>query len=583
MDGVMSACAGLLSFDEGSDVVRLIHHTAQEYLEHGTGKATGTGKTTPLPGAEAYIASICTTYLSFDEFETGFCATDADLEDRLSKHPLYGYAARNWGYHAHNASVLPSNNTSVRRLLMSVPKTEAAGQGMMAIKEQSPWAGYSQEAPSGTTALHLAARFGATDIVTDLLKNYGIRECDVRDSHSQSPLMWAVVFGNVDMVQMLLDAGADPNSKDKDGRTSLSLAAESGFTAIIEALLKNNRLDMGGDAQKDSVGRLPLSWAARNGHVDAVSALLARSDLERGQADNPLLWAILQDSEAVVKVIVEAALGNQGAGPGWGARIAPKALCWAAEIGRVPVFTYLLSALGGDVNCRSDEDMTPLMKAAQNGHEEMATALTLRLGADPSLSDGRGRTAFSLAAAYGHDSLVSLFLLHADTKIDLNGVEKDGRTPLSLAAGNGHQTIVQTLLELEGEVVDVDARDKARQTPMFWAARNGYSSIVRRLLETGKVDIDLANVYRQTALSEAVKGYHVAASEAIKEYHAATIEVLREYGAADLGTEPASPESGRSYLTLSTEGPLAGESENNDDSGEEAPETDWGYQSDEFE
>lgn len=107
---------------------------------------------------------------------------------------------------------------------------------------------------------------------------------------------------------------------------------------------------------------------------------------------------------------MEAALGNQGAGPGWRTRIAPKALCWAAGIGRVPTFTYLLSTLGGDVNCRGDEEMTPLMKAVLYGHEEMATLLTLRLGVDPSLSDRRGRTAFSLAAGYGHGSLVGLFL-----------------------------------------------------------------------------------------------------------------------------------------------------------------------------
>lgn len=153
---------------------------------------------------------------------------------------------------------------------------------MMAIKEQSPWACYSQKAPRETTVLHLAARFGATDTATDLLTNHGIQGCDVRNSHDQSPLMWAVVFGNLDIVQMLLDAGADPNSKDKNGRTPLSLAAENGFTAIIEALLKNNRLEMGGDAQKDTVGRLPLSWVARNGHVDAVRKLLARSNLEGG-------------------------------------------------------------------------------------------------------------------------------------------------------------------------------------------------------------------------------------------------------------------------------------------------------------
>lgn len=565
MDGVISACAGLLTVDEGSDVVRLIHHTAQEYLSHGS------GNTTPLPSAEAYVASICTTYLAFDEFDGGFCATDANLEARLSKHPLYGYAARNWGYHAHKASISPSNSTSLRRLLKSVPKTEAAGQAMMAIKEQSPWTDYSQEAPRGLTALHLAARFGATGIVTDLLTNHEIATCDVRDSHHQTPLMWAVAFGNLETLQTLLDTGADPNLKDADGRTPLSLAAENGATDIIEALLKDNRLITDGDSQKDDAGRPPLSWAARNGHVDAVSMFLAHSDLDGGEADNPLLWAILHDNEAVVHVILEAALRDQCTGLGWREKIAPKVLCWAAGIGRVQLFTYLLSALEGDVNCRGNGGMTPLMEAAFQGHEEMTATLILRLGADPSLTDRSARTAFSLAAAYGHDALVNLFLLHVPTKVSVDGTERDGRTPLSLAAGNGHEAIVQTLLGLGGSVVNVDARDRARQTPLFWAARGGHSGIVGRLLDTGKVDVDLVTLYDKTALSEAVEGFHVA-----------TVKVLKEHGATDKGAGIALSKSIGSYVTVSTL-PVAGEGQADDSSGEEAPETDWGHYSDEEE
>ncbi|KAK0704529.1 ankyrin repeat-containing domain protein [Lasiosphaeris hirsuta] len=552
MDGVMSACAGL------------------EYLQSGSGSKT------PLPDAEARIAGICATYLSFDNFDRGFCATDADLEARLSENPFYGYAARNWGYHAREASI-PPGHSSLRSLFGSLSKTEAAGQALMAIKEQSFWSGYSQEVPKGVTALHLAARFGAAAIAKDLLTRCETETetetgaFDVRDSHHRTPLMWAVAFGSSDVVQVLLGSGADPNLKDKDGRTPLSLAAEDGLADVVEALLKEERLVMDGDSQKDAAGYLPLSWAARNGHVDVVGMLLARSDLEGGEADNPLLWAVLQDGEATVKVILEAAL--QRAGPGWRERVAPKVLCWAAGIGRVPMFTYLLSALEGDVNCRGgDRRMTPLMEAILNSHEEMATALLLGLGADPSLSDHSGRTAFSLAATYGHDALASLLLLHAPTRVEVNNTERDGRTPLSLAAENGHETIVQTLLKLEGGVVNVDARDKARQTPLFWAARNGHDAIVCRLLDTGKVDVGVVTVYGKTALSEAVAGYHVATAKMLEEHM---------HDTADGTAGPASPESSRTYFTVSTEGPLAGDSDGDDGSGEEAAKIDYDYHSEE--
>lgn len=530
MDGVVSACAGLLTVDEGSDSVRLMHNTAHEYLTSESGNKA-------LSDAETYITNICITYLSFGDFEGGFCATDADLEARLSKHPFYRYAARNWGYHASKISLSPSSNSGLRIFLGSASKTESAGQAMMAIKERSPWAGYSQEVPRGVTGLHLAARFGATAIVSDLLAQCETGGCDVRESHQRTPLMWAVAVGNLEMVRMLLGSGADPNLKDKDGRTPLSLAAENGSTGIVEALLGEERLAMGGDAQKDEVGCLPLSWAARNGHADVVRVLLARSNLEGGEADNALSWAILQDSETVVRLILEAAL--EKAGPEWGKRMAPKALCWAAGIGRVPMFAYLLSALGGDVNCLGGDvncrggnnRKTPLMEAALRGHVEMV--------ADPSMSDQRGQTAFCLAAAYGHDALVSLLLLHAPTKIGVDGADKGGRTPLSLAAENGHDAIVRTLLGLEGDVVSIDAGDRSRQTPLFWAARGGHSAIVKQLLETGKVDIDAKTVLGQTALSEAVAGYCVA-----------TVKLLKEHGAVDTKAEPLSWKPVKAVLSI---------------------------------
>ncbi|KAL8343422.1 hypothetical protein RB598_004658 [Gaeumannomyces tritici] len=556
MHGVISACDGLLTIDVGSDVVRLIHYTAYEYLTNGSSNGI-------LPDAEADIARICTTYMSFDDFERGFCATDADLEARLSKHPLYRYVARNWGYHAREAS-LPPSDSRLQSFLSSAAKTESAGQAMMAIKEQSPWPGYSQEAPRRVTGLHLAARFGAADIVSDLLTRREAGDCDAQDSHRQTPLMWAAILGNLEIAQMLLRAGADPNLKDKDGRTPLSLAAENGFTDVVKELLKEERLTMGGDSQRDEVGRLPLSWAARNGHVDVVRVLLERSSLEGGEADNPLLWAILQENEAVVKTILEAALRE--AGPGWGEGIAPKALCLAAELGQVSIFSHLTSALGGDVNCRGDNGKTPLMEAAFRGHDDMVAEL-LRLGADHRIRDQIGRTAFSRAAELGQDAVVSLLLLHAPAKADVDCADTNDRTPLSLAAGNGHEAVVHALLGLEGDVVSVDAQDTAQQTPLFWAARNDHIDIVKLLLDTGKVKVDAATLCGRTALSEAIVASNMA-----------MVKMLQEHGAVDVGSKPAYLESSKSCFTVD---PLTVEGEYGDGLGKVPAANNWDYNSDE--
>jgi hypothetical protein len=86
---MVSVCAGIVTVDEGSDIIRLVHYTTQEYLD-STQKEW-------FPGAEAEISNACITHLSFAAFAVGACSTDQDLKRRFDLYPLYSYAARNWG------------------------------------------------------------------------------------------------------------------------------------------------------------------------------------------------------------------------------------------------------------------------------------------------------------------------------------------------------------------------------------------------------------------------------------------------------------------------------------------------------
>ncbi|KAH7378855.1 hypothetical protein BKA64DRAFT_541723, partial [Cadophora sp. MPI-SDFR-AT-0126] len=53
-----------------------------------------------FPNADANIAAICTTYLSFDEFGSGICQSDEEFEQRLQSSKLYYYASNTWADHA---------------------------------------------------------------------------------------------------------------------------------------------------------------------------------------------------------------------------------------------------------------------------------------------------------------------------------------------------------------------------------------------------------------------------------------------------------------------------------------------------
>lgn len=91
IEDILSACAGLVTVDDESNIIRLVHYTTQQYFERT--------QTTWFPRSQKDIADTCITYLSFDVFKSGICRDQDIYTRRLQLNPFYEYAARNWGHH----------------------------------------------------------------------------------------------------------------------------------------------------------------------------------------------------------------------------------------------------------------------------------------------------------------------------------------------------------------------------------------------------------------------------------------------------------------------------------------------------
>ncbi|KAL2144486.1 hypothetical protein VTI28DRAFT_9061 [Corynascus sepedonium] len=170
---IVSICAGLVTVDEESNIIRLVHYTTQEYFVR-TWKEW-------FSNAQADITDTCAKYLSFSSFKSGSCHTDAEFEDRLRLNQLYDYAARYWGEHAREAG-----RTS--RMVLDFLKNDRLVEAQVQVE----------------TLLHSS------------------NNNDVKDSFSRTPLIWAAKNGHEAVVKMLLDTGkVDAVSKDNYGQTPL--------------------------------------------------------------------------------------------------------------------------------------------------------------------------------------------------------------------------------------------------------------------------------------------------------------------------------------------------------------------------
>lgn len=104
--------------------------------------------------------------------------------------------------------------------------------------------------------------------------------------HNQTALMLAVSHGNLDMVQILIEAGADINIQDEDGSTALMCAAEHGKIDIVKLLLA--QLDCDSSVQ-DVDGSTALKIALDAGYRDIGILLYAHDHMSRHRSPHSTL------------------------------------------------------------------------------------------------------------------------------------------------------------------------------------------------------------------------------------------------------------------------------------------------------
>ena len=123
---------------------------------------------------------------------------------------------------------------------------------------------------AGATPLHYAAWLGSCANIMFFLA-CGV-PVNTRDAHGATPLHYAA-WRNFDVIDCLINVGADLNAGDEEGGTPLHWAAVSKYnwSEIIETLIRRGA-DVNG---RDFSGRTPLHETTAHGHVDKARILFA--------------------------------------------------------------------------------------------------------------------------------------------------------------------------------------------------------------------------------------------------------------------------------------------------------------------
>ncbi|KAH6894835.1 ankyrin repeat domain-containing protein 28 [Coprinopsis sp. MPI-PUGE-AT-0042] len=350
---LLSVCCGLVSVDEKTRLVRLIHYTTQDAI------LPRILDLFPVP--HALLGQVCIVHVTKCGFQRYADAwgTEVDLEGLLHNDTLLAYAYRSWVHHTRQCGRYTPITSAAANLVLNCtsyplddewavdfggPLHVAAFYG---LEDLVPLAVQVHSPNSGTTNLResplmLAAQHGHLACAKALLSLPGI-DVNLCNPSSQNALMIAAFYGRIECVQLLADVpNIDVNAlavDDISGQTALMYAVEAGHTGIVKLFVTLPGTNINA---VDLDGWTALAYAVGEGHTEIVKELLGAQGIDVNRASF---------------------------------RTKETALTVAASRGQINIVKQLLDVPRIDVNAVSESGKTALSCALAEGHREIVDLL----------------------------------------------------------------------------------------------------------------------------------------------------------------------------------------------------------------
>uniref|UniRef100_A0A0K0DTX1 ANK_REP_REGION domain-containing protein n=1 Tax=Strongyloides stercoralis TaxID=6248 RepID=A0A0K0DTX1_STRER len=360
----------------------------------------------------------------------------------------------------------------------------------------------------GMSPLHIAVLANNIDGVKILLQECSV-PTEIYDDDARTPLHYAAQNGRVEIVELLLEAGARYNATDDYGATPVHYAAETSWR-IIEMI--SEKVGCRDFSLVDKQLRTPFMWAIAAENEEVTLQMLEEYNISRTRTDKKKYTALhiatLTGNPFFCKLLLER---------GWN-------IIAENEVGATPLhiaagkgFTDLvrLFCISADVTRRVDTQLrSPLFYAVLGGQGHTLDVMVTRLGFSVRDEDVLERTVLHAAVCCGYINFVQKLI---DYGADINAVDKDEEAPLHLACSRGRDDIVRLLVS-SGAIVNAYSRVN-EITPLNYALARNKIEIIEFLKENNAVTGEEIKHIAANTIKRAILRYIIRRQQLPSRYH----------------------------------------------------------------
>ncbi len=400
----------------------------------------------------------------------------------------------------------------------------------------------------GIAPLHYAILKGRLDIA-ELLLEHGAKPDFEYEKEYSLPLRLAVLCGKPEMVELLLKYNADINALSFDKKSALGAAITEKRLDMVDLLLEH-----GADPNCNAV----IGLAASVGNVEVLEKLLAaKGDPNKTEGKFPppiffitrypalrpvfekyeIKWDARDSRQSTI--LHSAAVYDQG--DLIQDLIDEKGLSvdMVDDFGETPLFRAVkdkklnaLNALlkkGANINHARNDGMTVYHFAVLNGDAQLVETL-LKAGADPYIEREGYPPVLLKAIAVGYTDVLKVAIPYLKKNPEAWKIE--AQKLLHRAIRDNNTEALSALCEVEEPgLFQWDARNEGDATFLHFAAEKGNVDLIRDLIENKGIPVDVLDGFNETPLQRAIREGHYDAVKYLLE-KGADVNHLRKDGAS---------------------------------------------------